>query len=135
MESGSMVVSFFADPHADPRPVRVLVVEDDRPTRTAMTYLLRDRGFEVRATADLAGGMAALAWRPHCVVLDLMLPDGSGASLLAHVRRLGLPVRVAVVTATSDPALLDSVAEWRPDLLLRKPTNVDALADFLAGLQ
>jgi two-component system response regulator QseB len=119
-----------------PSPRRLLVVEDDRPSRVAMMNLLRSRGFDVRGAATLAEGRRALLapdWRPDCVVLDLMLPDGSGVDLLAAAQRLDPPPApcVAVVTATSDPALLDAVRRLGPDLLLRKPIDFDQLADFL----
>lgn len=118
-----------------PVPRRLLVVEDDRPSRVAMMNLLRARGFDVRGAATLAEGLRGLLdpnWRPDCVVLDLMLPDGSGVDLLAHARRLDPRVPcVAVVTATSDPTLLDSVRRLGPDLLLRKPIDFDQLAHFL----
>lgn len=110
---------------------RVLLVEDDRPSRLAMTTLLRARGFDVRAAATLAEGHQMLAWGPECVVLDLMLPDGNGAELLDHLRRHAPAVHVAVVTATGDPAMLDAVRRLAPELLLRKPIDIDALADFL----
>ena len=118
-----------------PAPRRILVVEDDRASRAAMMRLLRGRGFDVRGAASLAGGLQSLLapdWRPDALVLDLMLPDGSGAELLVHAHRLApRPPRVAVVTATADPALLDTVRHLGPDLLLRKPIDFGELVEFL----
>jgi len=75
--------------------------------------------------------MRELRCEPDCLILDLMLPDGNGASVLKHVRESGLPIRVAVATGTSDPAMLAEVAALRPDVLYRKPLDAMALAQWL----
>src|SRR4051794_18766469 len=54
----------------------VLVVEDDRTARRALTLLLRHRGFAVSEAGTIAEAVAGLAARPDWVLLDLMLPDG-----------------------------------------------------------
>jgi DNA-binding response OmpR family regulator len=64
-------------------------------------------------------------------VLDLMLPDGDGASLLRAVREQSLRCRIAVTTGTNDTRRLRAVTALRPDLLLTKPIN---LAELLQGL-
>src|SRR5829696_8907363 len=65
---------------------RVLIVEDDRTTRRALAYLLDSWGLEVRGTGSVARAIAALSWEPRCVVLDLVLSDGSGVDVLEHIR-------------------------------------------------
>ena len=67
---------------------RILVVEDDDETRTALRRDLAARGFEVDEAAD---GTAALqrweARRPDLVLLDLGLPDLDGIRVLRRIRR------------------------------------------------
>jgi DNA-binding response OmpR family regulator len=111
---------------------RVVVVEDDRATRTAMTHLLDAWGFEVRGVGTVAAAVAALAWEPACVALDLVLPDGSGLEVLQHLRRSSMRARVVVITGATDPALFKAVSRLRPDLVLRKPIDVPVLGAFLA---
>ena len=110
---------------------RVLVVEDDVPTRVAMARLLRGWGLEVRAVGSVAGAIAELDWAA-CVVLDLVLADETGLAVLEYARAHSLPVRIAVVTAVTNPAVLAAARRLRPDLLLRKPLDADMLAEFLA---
>ena len=51
--------------------------------------ILRRRGFNVVLTTTLADARKALATTsPDCILLDLMLPDGSGAELLRYVRSI-----------------------------------------------
>lgn len=129
MAAGAATVTAGGAPGTGRR--RVLVVEDDPSSRDAMARLLRVRGLDVQPAGTLAEGFAGLAWGPHCVILDLMLPDGVGTSLLAHVRSEQLPVRVAVVTAAGEPDMLDQVKRLRPELMLRKPINVKDLMTWL----
>jgi two-component system KDP operon response regulator KdpE len=67
---------------------RILVVEDDGATRTALRRDLEARGFEVDEAPD---GTAALqrwdASRPDLVLLDLGLPDLDGIRVLRRIRR------------------------------------------------
>lgn len=67
---------------------RILVVEDDDATRTALRRDLAARGFEVDEAMD---GTAALqrwdARRPDVVLLDLGLPDLDGIRVLRRIRR------------------------------------------------
>jgi CheY-like chemotaxis protein len=110
---------------------RVLVVEDDAASRTALTLILQRRGWDVTTASTLADGMRGLNALPDSVVLDLMLPDGDGVKLLQHVRSSHMRTRVAVTTASSDRNRLARVKNLRPDVLMSKPVD---LAQLLRGL-
>ncbi len=61
---------------------RILVVEDEPAIAESVAYALGRDGFSVTLAAT-AGQAAALADSVDLVVLDLMLPDGSGFDLIA----------------------------------------------------
>ena len=110
----------------------VLVVEDDPASRTAMDFLLRHFGFNTLLAGGVNEALRHLATaKPHCVVLDLMLPDGSGERVLAAIRQQNLPVRVAVATGSNDPALLARVQNLRPAVVFKKPIDMDRVVDWL----
>jgi DNA-binding response OmpR family regulator len=68
---------------------RVLVVDDEDALREMLDYGLRQAGFAVRTVADGAEMLAAIpAWGPEVIVLDVMLPNVDGFTLLPSVRRL-----------------------------------------------
>src|SRR5687767_4681201 len=79
--------------------VRVLVVDDEPDAAEALTLLLKPRGFDVRVagTGDEARA-EVMAWRPHLVLLDLMLPDVNGLDLLRDFRAAAPDTQVVMVT-------------------------------------
>jgi signal transduction histidine kinase len=67
--------------------LRILLVEDHEPTRTALANLLTRRNYKVRAAASVTEARA-LAKREtfDLVVSDIGLPDGNGYALMAELR-------------------------------------------------
>ncbi|HLL90236.1 MAG TPA: response regulator [Tepidisphaeraceae bacterium] len=113
---------------------RVLIVEDDLTSRAAMAFLLRHFGFAPVLAGTVQEAIAQIAAaRPDCVVLDLMLPDGTGDRVLAAIRQQRLDIRVAVATGASDPALLSTVQALRPDVVFKKPLDMDRVTAWLRG--
>jgi DNA-binding response OmpR family regulator len=109
------------------RRLRLLLVEDDPATRDELCRLFLRRGFEVLWSPTVEGGLALLQADPDWVILDLILPDGDGERVLAKIRAAGLPVRVIVTSATTDERRLARVALMKPELLLRKPVDLDEM--------
>jgi two-component system catabolic regulation response regulator CreB len=83
----------------------ILMIEDEPGIAESLAYLLRQEGFSVRQAERLADGRAAAA-HADLVVLDLMLPDGSGLDFL---RQLRATARTPVIILTSRDAEVDRV--------------------------
>src|SRR4051812_50023196 len=91
--------------HPDPEPAarrtpRVLVVDDEPSIRELLAMLCAYEGWEV-ATAD-AGGPALRSARelpPDVVLLDMMLPDMDGLSVLRGLGAEHPRIAVLVVSA------------------------------------
>ncbi len=112
----------------EPTAHRVLLIEDDAATYSALRILLERRGAKVTLATTLAEARASLAdHSPDAIVLDLMLPDGNGFEILADIRRRKLGVKVAVTTGVSDADQLKAVADLHPEALLKKPINLAEL--------
>ena len=79
---------------------RILVVDDETNITDLVATALRYEGFEVDTAAT---GRKALAetesFRPHLVVLDVMLPDLDGFEILSRLRNEGRKVPVLFLTA------------------------------------
>ena len=72
----------------DTERLRVLVVDDEPAIVDVVSMALRHHGFDVTAVQTGAEALAQVRdWRPHAMVLDIMLPDMEGfevAQRLAH---------------------------------------------------
>ena len=83
---------------------RILLVDDEPELRRMVASLLTGAGYEVAEAADCAQARAAMAaQRPDAVLLDVMLPDGDGFSLLPELRRFG-DVPVLYLSARDEDA-------------------------------
>ena len=70
--------------------------------------------------------------RPKCLLLAMMLPDGSGVKVLRLVRDRFLPIKVAIMFGSGDPReLLDEVNQLRADGLFLRPLNIPSIASWL----
>ena len=60
---------------ADPRPPRILVVDDTEGNRYATSRILRAAGFDVSEASTGREALEAMRTRPDVLVLDVNLPD------------------------------------------------------------
>jgi two-component system KDP operon response regulator KdpE len=66
---------------------RVLVCDDELQIIRALKVILRDRGFEVLATATAKEAVdTAAVENPDAAIIDLVLPDGNGVDVCAELR-------------------------------------------------
>jgi two-component system phosphate regulon response regulator PhoB len=74
----------------EPRPIIVLVVDDDPEVRLLLTDLLQDDGFLVHSASDTTAGLAAIEQvDPDVVLLDVAMPSMNGLDMLAEIRKRG----------------------------------------------
>ena len=66
----------------------LLLIDDDTELCDLLSRWLSQEGFQISACHDAHSARALLAQSsPDAVILDVMLPDGSGLDLLKHLRR------------------------------------------------
>lgn len=79
---------------------RVLIIEDERPMRTALADALGAEGYRVFTAVDGEEGLArALEHRPDLILLDLMMPRLDGYAVCAELRRRSCIAPVLMLTA------------------------------------
>ena len=82
----------------------VLVVENEAPVRTFLEQQLSDDGFEVMSASRAADAFALLEReRPDLVLLEAVLPDGSGFDVCSRLRDGDGALPVIIVSSRSDP--------------------------------
>jgi len=114
---------------------RILIIEDDGPTRNILRLIFRRKGWEVLSAGTVAEGLSLLeeSPTPNCLLLDLDLPDGRGETILQKVREDRLPVRVAVCSGMGDPIRWSTIRSLDPEALLPKPIDVGEVCSALVG--
>jgi DNA-binding response OmpR family regulator len=83
--------------------MRLLVVEDEAKLRAILERGLRGEGFAVDVVATGQEGLDFIkSFHYDLVILDLLLPDGSGVTLLKHIRDRNRTLPVLILTARGD---------------------------------
>ncbi|TXD41655.1 response regulator [Lujinxingia vulgaris] len=85
-----------------PEGGRVLVVEDDEPTRSLIRRVLEKEGWQVDEATNGLEGLEALSGAPPALILlDLMMPKMDGFEFLRRVRRDEAHCQIPVVVITA----------------------------------
>jgi len=85
---------------AAPNDFRTLIVDDEETYAQSLRRLLTKRGLQVDVAGTFAEGLAQIRRRSYdLVVLDYMLPDGSGIDLIPPIRALKPAPTVLMMTA------------------------------------
>ena len=100
--------------------MKVLVVEDEPAIRESLVFSLKREGFDVDAAGTLARAECCLDG-VDLVILDLMLPDGSGFDLLLGLRRRPNPPAVIVLSSRDGEADRVAGLETGADDYIVKP--------------
>lgn len=106
----------------------ILVVEDSRYACDAMRLMCLHSGARIRRADCLRSARRHLQiYRPSVIVVDMGLPDGSGASLIAELAQAS--PRISVILGMSGDDCTETEAlEAGADGFLAKPLN--SLASF-----
>jgi two-component system KDP operon response regulator KdpE len=112
----------------------VLIVDDEPQIVRALKVLLRSAGYEARAATTKAEALDAMSLRPpDALVLDLVLPDGSGVEVCRDVRRWSaLPI--LVLSAVGDEREKVAALDAGADDYVTKPFGTDELLARLRAM-
>lgn len=88
----------------------IYCVEDESGIRNMMVYTLEAAGLKARGLEDGAALYAALKEQvPSLIILDIMLPDEDGISILKKLRVQSSTQRVPIIMATAKSSEYDKV--------------------------
>ncbi len=121
----------FVGPRAG---AKVLVVDDNLATATALADLLRLSGFEVQAAHDGFGAIAAAqAHRPEVVLLDIGLPGIDGYQVVRRLRQEDgvRHARIIAITGYGEDQAKRRSLEAGFDHHLVKPVDYDTLLGLI----
>ena len=105
-------------------PSRVLIIEDEPDIRKTIDYNLSKESFEVVQAASIQEGERVLASNKiDVIILDLMLPDGSGLTLCRDIKSDSKLKHIPVIILTAKTEEVDRVVgfELGADDYVTKP--------------
>ena len=106
---------------------RILVVDDELQILRALRTNLRGAGYEVDTAETAEQALAAAAMRPpDAVILDLMLPDGSGTDVCRRLREW-TKVPIVVLSAVGEEEEKIAALDAGADDYVTKPFGIDEL--------
>src|SRR5262249_21313890 len=106
---------------------RVLVVDDEAQILRALRTSLRGAGYEVETADTAATALSTAALRPpDAVILDLVLPDGSGTDVARELRTWS-SAPVIVLSAVGDEHEKIAALDAGADDYVTKPVGIDEL--------
>ncbi|WP_199260050.1 response regulator [Paracoccus binzhouensis] len=106
----------------------VLVVEDSRVASEAVRLLCLRSGARIRRADSIRSALRHLqTYRPNAVIVDMGLPDGDGADMIASIART-LPRVPVILGISGDPQNREAALRAGADGFLVKP--VESLAVF-----
>ena len=124
---------------ASPR-IKLLLVDDSEVVRTGLRTLLGiEPSFEVVGEAsNVATGVEASArLKPHVVLLDIRLPDGTGIEACRQILKRSPDTRVLILTSVIDDTIVDDAIRAGAHGYLLKEIDgrglVNAIRDVAAG--
>ena len=106
---------------------RVLVVDDEPQIRRALETGLRVAGYEVETAENCEQALAAAAMRPpEAVILDLVLPDGTGTEVCRELRKWS-SAAVIVLSVVGEEKEKVAALDAGADDYVTKPIGIDEL--------
>ena len=112
----------------------VLVVDDEPQILRALQTNLRGAGYDVATAVSAEEALSAAAMRPpDAVILDLVLPDGSGIDVARELRSWSA-VPILVLSVVGDEAEKVAALDAGADDYVQKPFGIDELLARLRAL-
>ena len=110
-------------------PTKILVIEDEPDIRKTLEYNLSREGYEVAVSGTLQEAKKLLEPSLSLLVLDLMLPDGSGLDLCREIKKNSLLSDIPIIILTAKDDEVDRVVgfELGADDYVTKPFSVREL--------
>lgn len=111
------------------RSARILLIDDNALTRSVLRNILREGGFQsVREASEAEAGMAlARHFSPDLICLDVNMPGKNGIELLRELKAEWPKTPVLMITASSQPPVVEACAWAGADGYLIKPFSTETL--------
>ena len=108
--------------------MKILIIEDEASLRELIERTLRNEGYVVESASDFISAETKISgYSYNCILLDIMLPGGSGLQLLEHLKRMGRRENVIIISARDSVEDRVTGLELGADDYLAKPFHLSEL--------
>jgi DNA-binding NtrC family response regulator len=115
--------------------VRVVIIDDEPQVRKSLYRVLTDEGYKVDTADSAKSGMELVErTKPHIVILDLKLPDGSGLDILNRVSELDESIQTIVITAYAEVQRAVEAMKLGASDFLKKPYELEEILLAVKGM-
>ena len=114
---------------------RILVVEDDKELRQLVSLSLRKVGYEVMETGIGSAVIPlAIQHKPDLIILDIILPKGSGIDVSSELRKNPETqgIKIMMMTALTSGSTMSN-AHWRQQYGVEEFITKPFQINFLVG--
>lgn len=115
----------------------VMIVDDSLYMRKSLRGILVEKGYIVAAEA--ASGIEAMknlhAHRPDIIMLDIILPDSNGLSLLEWITKSRPKSKVVVCSSIGQPSVIRKSLDLGARAFIQKPFTPENVAEVLESLE
>ncbi len=116
--------------------MKVLIIEDEKISRTTLASIIRKEGFEVAAASTAEEGLELFAKAGHEVVItDLRLPKAGGLEVLSAVLAGAPNCKVILITAYATVDTAITALKLGAYDYLTKPFSPEKLLSMLRNIQ
>lgn len=122
----------------EPRPVgeptRVLVIDDEPKLCQMLAGFFTHRGYEVRTVSRGEEALAlAMIFRPHVVLLDLLMPGMNGIDTLKELKGLSPRPKIVMLSAATLEDVAHGAIKLGADAFMSKPLKLAELEHLVSA--
>lgn len=117
--------------------MRLMIVDDASFMRVAIRRMIEKKEYEVVCEAE--DGLQAVEkfqkYRPDIITMDITMPNLSGIEALKEIKKLSSTVKVIMVSAMGQEALIREAVMHGANSFIVKPFKEDKLIEVLESLK
>jgi DNA-binding response OmpR family regulator len=117
--------------------MKILIIDDNQEILFGLEKLLNEANFNTHTASNIKEGKEAIeSYEYNLIILDWMLPDGSGVDFLAQIRKEFYSTSVLLLSSKSEIEDKVEALDSGADDYLQKPfSNIELLARIRALLR
>jgi len=116
---------------------KILVVDDEYSIRKYLKKLLKSQGFLLEFAKDgFAAGMKSVQFKPHLIILDLLMPKMDGFSVCQQLKnaKITSSIKIIAISGYDTPINCERILSAGADAFLAKPIDSKVMLEQINKL-